>query len=55
MIQSAIADHPRNDLASKACAASVQRFVIQITGHSVVHILANQPIEVEHDVRAFRA
>ena len=47
--------HPRNDLAIRACVASVQRIVIQIARHSGLGILANRPTEVEHDGRAFRA
>ena len=39
--------HPRNDLAAKACVASVQRFVIQTAHPSRSHILASWPIEVE--------
>ena len=49
------ANHPRNEPAPTRDVASVQRFVIQITGHSATQILANRPIEVEHDVRANRA
>ena len=50
MIQLAIANHPRNDLAVKAYVASVQRFVIQIAHLSGSDILANRPVEVEHNV-----
>ena len=49
------ANHPRNEPTPTRDVASVQRFVIQITGHSVPHILANWPIEVEHIVSKNRA
>ena len=51
----ATADHPRNEPAPTRDVASVQRIVIQITGQSATNILANRPIEVEHDVRMNRA
>ena len=47
--------HPRNEPAATRDVASVQRFVIQITGHSALNILPNWPTEVEHDVRMSRA
>ena len=49
------ANHLRNKPAPPRDVASVQRFVIQITGHSVPHILVNWPIEVEHIVSKNRA
>ena len=51
----ATADHPRNEPAPTRDVASVQRIVIQITGQSATNILANRPIEVEHDVSTGQA
>ena len=42
------ANHPRNEPAPPRDVASVQRFVIQTTGHSAPHTLAGRPSEVEH-------
>ena len=49
------ANHPRNEPTPPRDVASVQRFVIQITGHAAPNILASRPVEVEHDVRMDRA
>ena len=51
MVKSAIADHPRNEPTATRDVASVQRFVIQITDQLATNILADQLVEVEHDVR----
>ena len=45
------ANHLRNKPAPPRDVASVQRFVIQITGHSAPRILASRPSEVEHTWR----
>ena len=47
--------HPRNEPAPTRDVASVERFVIQTANHSGSIILANQPIEVEHDAGMARA
>ena len=49
------ANHPRNEPTPPRDVASVQRFVIQTANHPGSNILANQPIEVEHDPGMARA